>query len=64
MGHSFEEAQDADFEGEDTHSWVYRVERHFSINSLTDRMKLTAAAICLEGRALAWYQLREQPINT
>ncbi|PKU77286.1 hypothetical protein MA16_Dca016853 [Dendrobium catenatum] len=43
------------FEGEDAQGWVYRVERYFSINGLTEGGKLMAAGLCLEGKALAWF---------
>ena len=54
------------FEGEDAHGWIYRVERYFAVNGLTEDEKLTAAALCLEGKALAWYQWCEQrdPMHT
>uniref|UniRef100_A0A1S8ADV7 Aminoacyl-tRNA ligase n=1 Tax=Citrus limon TaxID=2708 RepID=A0A1S8ADV7_CITLI len=48
------------FEGEDAYGWVYRAERYFAINGLSEREKLMAAALCLEGKALAWFQWREQ----
>ena len=48
------------FEGEDAYGWVYMVERYFTINGLSEREKLTATALCLEGKALAWFQWREQ----
>ena len=48
------------FEGTDVHGWLYRVERYFALNGLSDREKLTTAGICLEGKALAWFQWREQ----
>lgn len=47
------------FEGEDAHGWIYRVERYFLVNGLTEGERLMAAALCLEGKALAWYQWRE-----
>ncbi|KAL9409374.1 hypothetical protein AB3S75_047714 [Citrus x aurantiifolia] len=40
------------FEGEDAYGWVYRVERYFTINGLSEREKLMAATLCLEGRRL------------
>ncbi|KAI0510225.1 hypothetical protein KFK09_010826 [Dendrobium nobile] len=54
------------FEGEDGHGWIYKVERYFAVNGLTDDEKLTAAGLCLEGKALAWYQWRDrrEPIRT
>ncbi|KAI0500720.1 hypothetical protein KFK09_018936 [Dendrobium nobile] len=54
------------FEGEDGHGWIYKVERYFAVNGLTEEEKLTAAGLCLEGKALAWYQWRDmkQPIRS
>ena len=48
------------FEGEDAYGWVYRVEHYFAINGLSEREKLLAAALCLEVKALAWFQWRKQ----
>ena len=44
------------FLGEDAHRWVYRVECNFAINGLLEREKLMMAALCLDGKALAWFQ--------
>ena len=48
------------FEGGDAYGWVYRVECYFTINGLSERETLMAVALCLEGKALAWFQWREQ----
>ena len=48
------------FESEDAYGWVYRVERYFAINGLSEGEKLMAAALCLEGKTLMWFQWREQ----
>ncbi|XP_028550827.1 uncharacterized protein LOC114579655 [Dendrobium catenatum] len=54
------------FEGEDNHGWIYKVERYFAVNVLTKEEKLTAVGLCLEGKALAWYQGRDmrEPIRS
>ena len=39
---------------------MYRVKRYFTINRLSEREKLRAATLCLEGKALAWFQWPEQ----
>ena len=48
------------FEVEDAYGSVYKMERYFAINGLSKREKLMAVALCLEGKALAWFQWREQ----
>lgn len=48
------------FKGEDAYGWIYRVERYFVIIGLTEREKLMAAALCLDGKALTWYKWNEQ----
>ncbi|PKU74310.1 1-phosphatidylinositol-3-phosphate 5-kinase [Dendrobium catenatum] len=48
------------FEGEDAYGWIYKVERYFVVNGLMEEEKLIAAGLCLEGKALSWYQWRDQ----
>ncbi|PKU67640.1 hypothetical protein MA16_Dca011218 [Dendrobium catenatum] len=48
------------FEGEDMYGWIYKVERYFAVNGLTEEEKLTAAGLCLEGKALSLFQWRDQ----
>ncbi|KAH0433646.1 hypothetical protein IEQ34_026990 [Dendrobium chrysotoxum] len=54
------------FEGEDAHGWIYKVERYFAVNGLTEEERLTAAGLCLEGKACSWYQWRDmrRPIRS
>ncbi|KAI0507250.1 hypothetical protein KFK09_013372 [Dendrobium nobile] len=54
------------FEGEDAYGWIYRVERYFAVNGVTEEEKLMAVPICLEGKSLAWFQWIEgrQPIRS
>ncbi|XP_028552250.1 uncharacterized protein LOC114580023 [Dendrobium catenatum] len=47
------------FEGEDAYGWIYRVERYFAVNGVTEEEKLMAVPVCLEGKALAWFQWLE-----
>ncbi|PWA72590.1 hypothetical protein CTI12_AA104190 [Artemisia annua] len=47
------------FEGEDAYGWIYRVERYFEIQGLPPQEQLRAAALCMEGEALAWYRWSE-----
>ncbi|XP_028548515.1 uncharacterized protein LOC114579020 [Dendrobium catenatum] len=48
------------FEGEYMYEWIFKVERYFAVNGLTREEKLTAAYLCLEGKALSWYHWRDQ----
>lgn len=44
------------FEGDNPDDWIFRAERYFSINQLSDDEKIESAALCFEARALAWFQ--------
>lgn len=44
------------FTGDDLYGWIYRAKRYFEINQISDEEKLLAASICLEGKALNWFQ--------
>ena len=46
------------FEGKDAYGWMYKIEHSFTMNGLLKRKKLTTAALCLERKALAWFQWR------
>ncbi|KAH9751882.1 phosphatidylinositol N-acetylglucosaminyltransferase subunit A [Citrus sinensis] len=48
------------FEGEDAYGWVYRVECYFTINGLSEREKLMAAALCLEGKERTVMEYRKK----
>jgi len=48
------------FEGEDPDGWIFRAERYFSVNDLSEGEKLETAALCLEGAALSWFQWEER----
>lgn len=57
------------FKGEardDPLGWFHRVERYFIVNRLTEKDKLDAAMLCLEGESLEWYQWGEErtPMDT
>lgn len=43
------------FDGTDPDGWIFKVERYFIINRLTEKEKWDAAAMCLDGDALAWF---------
>lgn len=44
------------FHGEDPHGWLFRAERYFAINDVDEDDKVLAASVCMEGKALGWYQ--------
>ncbi|XP_028552383.1 uncharacterized protein LOC114580110 [Dendrobium catenatum] len=48
------------FEGEDAYGWIFKAERYFTAMGMTDEEKLLAVPLCLEARALAWYQWTEE----
>ena len=47
------------FSGEDPIGWIFRAERYFKVNRVTEKEKLDAAVLCFENRALNWFQWRE-----
>ncbi|XP_031263269.1 uncharacterized protein LOC116121451 [Pistacia vera] len=44
------------FNGEDPYGWTFRADRYFAINRYAEEEKVEAATVCMEGRALNWYQ--------
>lgn len=44
------------FFGEDPDGWVNKVERYFDVYQLSEKEKMGAASLGLEGDALAWFQ--------
>ncbi|KAL2466243.1 hypothetical protein Adt_42094 [Abeliophyllum distichum] len=48
------------FTGEDPDGWIFRAERYFAINRMTEELKLEAVVVCFEGESLAWYQWEEK----
>ncbi|XP_028775121.1 uncharacterized protein LOC114732011 [Neltuma alba] len=44
------------FIGEDPLGWFFKVERYFRVNAIPEAERLEAAVVCLEGKALNWYQ--------
>ncbi|XP_031271166.1 uncharacterized protein LOC116129586 [Pistacia vera] len=47
------------FSDEDPYGWIFRVERYFNINGISEEGKLTAATVCMEGEAINWFQWTE-----
>lgn len=52
--------------GEDPIGYFHRVEWYFVVNRMTEKDKLDAAVLCLEGEALEWHQWEEErmPMTT
>lgn len=44
------------FHGENPYGWVFRAERYFAMNDIEDEERILAASVCMEGRALGWFQ--------
>lgn len=44
------------FHGEDPHGWVFLAKRYFAINDIDEREKVVATSVCMEGKALGWFQ--------
>nr|GFA71301.1 ankyrin repeat-containing protein [Tanacetum cinerariifolium] len=47
------------FDGEDSHGWIYKVERYFEVQDIQPREQLRAAVLCMKGQALSWFRLSE-----
>lgn len=47
------------FDGEDSHGWIYKVERYFEVQDIEPGEQLRAAVLCMEGQALAWFRWSE-----
>ncbi|XP_022154744.1 uncharacterized protein LOC111021922 [Momordica charantia] len=43
------------FTGDDPNSWLFRAERYFEINHLSEEEKMTVTIISFEGAAMKWY---------
>ena len=48
------------FDGEGANSWIFRAERYFFINCLTEIEKLEATRVCFKGVAQAWLRFEER----
>lgn len=44
------------FLGEDIIGWLFRVEQYFTINRTPEEKKVGEVVICLEGKAINWFQ--------
>ncbi|XP_052170614.1 uncharacterized protein LOC127786905 [Diospyros lotus] len=47
-------------EGDDSDGWVFRAERYFIVNQLSNVEKLETTALCVEGAALSWFQWEQR----
>lgn len=54
------------FNGDDPYGWTFRADRYFDVNQFEESERVEAAVVCMEGRALNWYQWTESrtPIST
>lgn len=44
------------FNGEDPLEWTFKAERYFSMNHYEEAERMEAVAVCMEGKALNWFQ--------
>ncbi|GKD91842.1 ankyrin repeat-containing protein, partial [Tanacetum coccineum] len=47
------------FDGEDSHGWIYKVERYFEVQDIQPREQLRAAILYIVGQALSWFRWSE-----
>lgn len=44
------------FAGDNPIGWLFKLKRYFSVNAIEENEKLEAAVVCLEHKALNWFQ--------
>ncbi|XP_073152993.1 uncharacterized protein [Henckelia pumila] len=44
------------FNGDNSHAWLYKIEKYFSVHSIPGPVRLQMVAFHLEGQAASWYQ--------
>ncbi|KAF1891370.1 hypothetical protein Lal_00017002 [Lupinus albus] len=44
------------FLGEDAYGWVQKLERYFTLKAISEKERMQATMVALEGKALNWYQ--------
>lgn len=44
------------FIGADPKGWVFRADRYFTVNEVEEEERVVVALVCMEGRALGWFQ--------
>nr|GEU51305.1 fumarate hydratase 1, mitochondrial [Tanacetum cinerariifolium] len=47
------------FDGEDSHGWIYKVERYFEVQDIEPREQLRETVLCMEGQALSCFRWSE-----
>ncbi|KAF1883871.1 hypothetical protein Lal_00038364 [Lupinus albus] len=48
------------FLGEDAYGWVHKLERYFTLKAISEKERMQATMVALEGKALSWYQWWER----
>ncbi|XP_073153488.1 uncharacterized protein [Henckelia pumila] len=48
------------FKGEDVHTWIYKVEKYFSLHGVPPKIRLQVVAFHMEGESASWYQWMDQ----
>ena len=48
------------FDGTDPDAWIFRAERYFAVNGLTEKEQLEAVGVCFEGEAQSWLRFEER----
>lgn len=48
------------FTGNNPDEWIYKAERYFTVNHLTELEKLETAGLCFKEGALSWYQWEQK----
>lgn len=53
------------FDSENSDGWIFRAERYFNMNQMSNWEKLEVAIVCFEGKTLAWFQWKDgwQPMG-
>jgi len=48
------------FTGDDAMTWLYKIEKFFTLYNTPDEQKVAIASIHFEGKVLPWFQLLEK----
>ncbi|CAH1442757.1 unnamed protein product [Lactuca virosa] len=55
----FQKIEMPTFDGEDSHGWIYRVERYYEIQGIKSTTQLKTTSLCMKGVTLALYRSNE-----